>query len=95
MVDFGTWTLRQGGSKHSIYCQKYAEVSEQQEAGGFGQETQICGGTEREKNVYVSKGNVLKVKFPRISTAGPHFLIKYDGKCLQEVHWTIIMRSIS
>ncbi len=84
-MDFGTWSLKKEGSTHSLYCQKYAEVSEQQEGGGFSQEHPICAGKERERNVYVSKGNNIRIIFPKISTAGPHFIIKYEGK-LMEIH---------
>ena len=77
MIDFGVYGRTDaGGGRHSLYCEKYAEIRD----GLRGQDTPICAGVDREKNVYVSKGSTVYVTIPRIDQSGPHFLLKYQGE---------------
>ena len=75
LIDFGLHDrLQDGGNRHSLYCHKYAEIRE------GSHQTPVCAGTERERNVYVSKGSTVYVTMPRVETNGPHFLLRYQSK---------------
>ncbi len=59
------------------YCHKYALIKEHASA----RETVVCGGEQREKNVYMSVGNVVEIEitsYPSPQKAA-HFLLKYEG----------------
>ena len=81
LIDFGLYDrLQDGGNRHSLYCHKYAEIRE------GSHQTPVCAGTERERNVYVSKGSTVYVTMPRVETNGAHFLLRYQSKLTTRIN---------
>ena len=81
VMDFGLWSRnsKKGviGSQHNSHCDKYATLYEP----ALGQETPICAGEQRTRNVYLSKTSTLDVALIPESRGEEmkHFLIKYEG----------------
>ena len=79
LFDFGVHRREKEATGHqAIFCHKYALIKET----NLAQDTPICAGRERERNVYVSKGNRVEVVLVRPDSGqeGGQFLLKYEGK---------------
>ncbi len=79
LMDFGLWQRQQNeDGTSSLYCHKYAMIQE----GDQRQQTTICASNERQKMVYLSKGNKLTITIARSMGDGdvPQFILKYEGK---------------
>ena len=77
LLDFGVYGLKKGSpGGQSVYCNRYAQIRD------LSQNTPICAGRVREKNVYVSKSNRVEITLlrPDRSQVQPQFLLKYQGK---------------
>ena len=61
-----------------MHCDKYAMFREP----STGQETPVCGGVQRIRNVYVSRTSTLDISIVQPTGSGSdkrHFLLKYEG----------------
>ena len=83
VIDFGIWA-RQSDTDldESMHCDKYANLREHSTA----QETSVCGGEQRIRNVYVSRTSTLDISMVPPTGSGSdkrHFLLKYEGNLLK------------
>ena len=78
IFDFGIWSRHKNSVSNSVYCDKYAVISEHL----IGQETSICAGDERIRSVYLSTTSSVDVmlRLNHQSMKDKHFLLKYEGK---------------
>ena len=79
LVDFGTpETTGLPSDGYRPECQKYAMIRERSETS----DTTVCSGSQRERNIYLSKSNRVEIDFvdSRLSGTQANFLIKFACK---------------
>ena len=73
-----TLSLLQRQSKQGLqYCSAYAIVRERD----GGRSTTICGGSQRERHIYLSHGHAVEIRIIHSQNRDneKHFVIKYEG----------------
>ena len=78
LIDFGLWIGITGGASSQFHCEKLAIIHEPTGPA----DATICGGKQRIRQVYTSKGHVMDITIVPVTEGkeSKHFLLKYDGE---------------
>ncbi len=77
LFDFNLLSSSMTSMDNRDVCQVYAIINEK----SVGADVTVCGGEQRQKCVYISETNSVKIQIMNIFDAElVHFLIKYEGK---------------
>ena len=70
-------SLQRQSNKGLQYCSAYAIVRERE----GGRSTTICGGSQRERHIYLSHGHAVEIRIIHGQNRdnGKHFVMKYEG----------------